>query len=54
MPTMVAREPHVVPDNENVKRALRKMFRKRFVAQGQARRPDVPVNIVPGGASEFQ
>ncbi|MDH0614958.1 hypothetical protein N5D47_20575 [Agrobacterium sp. GD03871] len=47
---MVAREPHVVPDNENVKRAERKMFRKRLAAKGYARRPDVLLNIIPGGA----
>ncbi|TKV72085.1 hypothetical protein D0C28_15660 [Rhizobium sp. AU243] len=52
-PNMVAREPHVVPDNENVKRGARKMFRKGLAASGRARRPDVPGNIVPGGAEIF-
>jgi hypothetical protein len=50
---MVASEPHVVPDNENVKRGVRKMFRKALAASGHARRPDVPWNIVPGGAEIF-
>jgi len=51
---MVAREPHVVPDNENVKRGLRKIFRKILAASGHARRPDVLLNIVPGGAEIFR
>jgi hypothetical protein len=51
---MVAREPHVVPDNKNVKRGLRKIFRKILAALGHARRPDVLLNIVPGGAEIFR
>ncbi|MBO9653632.1 MAG: hypothetical protein J7562_04880 [Agrobacterium tumefaciens] len=49
-PNMVARQSHVVPDNENVKGATRKMFRKSLAASSYARRPDVRVNIVSGGA----